>query len=113
MGEFNRLFGLFGWLLTTQTSSANDLEEKTQIPTVDQSDFDELHPLYPNQDRAAVIANEIRPGQIGRVKYQASWWKARCEQNIFLPSETAVRVVGRQGLTLLVEPDCIQLREAF
>ena len=51
----------------------------------------------------AIVAEEIRPNQCGRVRFQSSWWPARCEKKkIFKPGEL-VYVVGIDNITLLVE----------
>ncbi|WP_416672022.1 NfeD family protein [Egbenema bharatensis] len=52
----------------------------------------------------AIVDAMIQPSKNGRVRFQGSWWSARCEQNITILPGEAVRVVGRQNITLLVEP---------
>jgi membrane-bound serine protease (ClpP class) len=49
----------------------------------------------------AVVASVCRPA--GQVRVQGELWRARCEAGAD-PGET-VRIVGREGLTLLVEPE--------
>jgi membrane-bound serine protease (ClpP class) len=49
----------------------------------------------------AEVASPCRP--LGQVRIQGELWRARCEPGAS-PGET-VRVVGREGLTLLVEPE--------
>jgi membrane-bound serine protease (ClpP class) len=49
----------------------------------------------------AVVASSCRPA--GQVRVQGELWRARCEAGADL-GET-VRIVGREGLTLLVEPE--------
>jgi membrane-bound serine protease (ClpP class) len=49
----------------------------------------------------AVVASACRP--TGQVRVQGELWRARCEAGAD-PGET-VRIVGREGLTLLVEPE--------
>jgi membrane-bound serine protease (ClpP class) len=49
----------------------------------------------------AVVASPCRPA--GQVRVQGELWRARCEAGAE-PGET-VRIVGREGLTLLVEPE--------
>ncbi|PSB06569.1 hypothetical protein C7B61_16880, partial [filamentous cyanobacterium CCP1] len=46
----------------------------------------------------------IQPGKNGRVRFQGSWWSARCEQDVTILPGEVVRVVGRQNITLIVEP---------
>jgi membrane-bound serine protease (ClpP class) len=49
----------------------------------------------------AVVATSCRPA--GQVRVQGELWRARCEAGAE-PGET-VRIVGREGLTLVVEPE--------
>jgi membrane-bound serine protease (ClpP class) len=49
----------------------------------------------------AVVESSCRPA--GQVRVQGELWRARCEAGAE-PGET-VRIVGREGLTLLVEPE--------
>ena len=49
----------------------------------------------------AVVASACRP--TGQVRVQGELWRARCDAGAE-PGET-VRIVGREGLTLLVEPE--------
>ena len=49
----------------------------------------------------AVVASPCRPA--GQVRVQGELWRARCDAGAE-PGET-VRIVGREGLTLLVEPE--------
>jgi membrane-bound ClpP family serine protease len=55
-------------------------------------------------EKTAVVDKPIAPQQQGRVKFQATWWYAMCEDEIYIFPGTQVLVVGRIGLTLLVEP---------
>lgn len=52
----------------------------------------------------AVIEDVVEPGRQWRVRYEASFWKARSVQTgmQFLPKQI-VRVVGRQNLTLIIQ----------
>lgn len=63
-------------------------------------------PTPRNDDSAprAIVAQAIQPGQAGRVRFRASWWYARCASDVMLPPNSVVYVVGRQNITLLVEP---------
>jgi membrane-bound serine protease (ClpP class) len=49
----------------------------------------------------AQVASECRP--LGQVRVQGELWRARCDAGAAV-GET-VRIVGREGLTLLVEPE--------
>ena len=50
----------------------------------------------------AIVSDEIKPDQKGRVSFRGSWWPARCEQEIVLLPGDMVEVVGIQDITLLV-----------
>jgi membrane protein implicated in regulation of membrane protease activity len=50
---------------------------------------------------SAAVVTECRP--LGQVRLQGELWRARCELGAS-PGET-VRIVGRDSLTLLVEPE--------
>ncbi|MBF2037251.1 MAG: NfeD family protein [Leptolyngbyaceae cyanobacterium T60_A2020_046] len=55
-------------------------------------------------DHEAIAVQALCPGGRGRVKYGGSYWFARCYQDVVLNKGARLRVVDRQGLTLIVEP---------
>ncbi|MBF2035040.1 MAG: NfeD family protein [Leptolyngbyaceae cyanobacterium T60_A2020_046] len=61
-------------------------------------DFDEAH-----VDRLllAVVTEPIAPGQLGRVKFQGTRWRARCDRQPIAVG-TTVRIIGRERSTILV-----------
>jgi NfeD-like C-terminal, partner-binding len=54
-------------------------------------------------DEKAIVEEEIRPGESGRVKFQSSWWPATSDQEITFKPGEAVRVVASDNVTLIVE----------
>jgi len=52
----------------------------------------------------ATVVKAIEPLRTGQIRFQGSWWSARCQRNIVLRPGELVNVVGRQNITLLVEP---------
>ena len=53
---------------------------------------------------------EIPPGQAGRILYEGSSWRAKCEDEaITISPHQKVYIVGRQGNTLIVLPEASQL----
>jgi membrane protein implicated in regulation of membrane protease activity len=55
-------------------------------------------------EQEAVVDEEIQPNCVGRVHFQATWWPARCPQEIILAPGQIVCVVGIENITLLVLP---------
>lgn len=53
----------------------------------------------------AVVTRTIAPDELGRVKFQGTWWRAGSDRSIVLQVGTTVRVIGRQRSNILiVEP---------
>jgi hypothetical protein len=57
-----------------------------------------------DSDRIAIVETTISLNQVGRVEFLASYWPAKCIKDVVLEVGTEVVVVGRQDITLLVEP---------
>jgi membrane protein implicated in regulation of membrane protease activity len=53
----------------------------------------------------ATVAETIAPRDRGRVYFRGSWWFAQCDRPIIITPGTAVAIVGRRNITLVVEPD--------
>ncbi|MCC3410888.1 MAG: NfeD family protein [Microcoleus sp. PH2017_29_MFU_D_A] len=52
----------------------------------------------------AIVDEEIRPNQPGRVSFQNSWWPAKCDDlQITLKPGAVVRVLRLENITLIVE----------
>ncbi|HIK56236.1 MAG TPA: NfeD family protein [Synechococcales cyanobacterium M55_K2018_004] len=54
-------------------------------------------------EQEAVVSETISPSCRGRVRFQGSWWFARCEERTVLAPGETVRVVGCQEITLVVQ----------
>ncbi|MTJ10476.1 MULTISPECIES: NfeD family protein [unclassified Anabaena] len=69
--------------------------------------------LQPQRRKSKIIdavigetLTEIPLGQTGRVLYEGNSWRARCDDdNISVPPNQRVYVVGREGTTLIVMPE--------
>lgn len=79
----------------TRNASASSSNKGKKVATIKQ--------FLVGSDRA-VVAKSICPDCPGRVRYQATWWPAQCEQGIELRPGDEVRVIGISNITLLVEP---------
>jgi membrane protein implicated in regulation of membrane protease activity len=55
-------------------------------------------------DGEAIVEAIVRQGTTWRVRYHASWWFAHCDYPVMLFPGDIVQVVGRQNITLLIEP---------
>ena len=55
------------------------------------------------RDEKAIVEEEIRPGESGRVRFQSSWWPAISDQEITFKPGDAVRVLAIDNVTLIVE----------
>lgn len=57
--------------------------------------------------QTAQVIQQIGPNQLGQIRFQATYWRAsfaRSNQEAIAKPETMVRVIGRDGLTLIVVP---------
>ena len=62
--------------------------------------------IFP-RERVAEVMVAIAPYRGGRIAYQSTFWPAQCVDSHYadsIPCGSRVKVVGREGLTLLVEP---------
>lgn len=81
----------FKWLVLSDDSSSE------RSPSKQSSTWLEL-------EEQAMVSDFIHPDRPGRVWFQGSWWFAVSSQKTVLLPGTPTRVVGRSGLTLVVEP---------
>ena len=56
---------------------------------------------FDNSEKA-IVDEEIRPNESGRVRFQNSWWPAKCDLEMTFEPGEVVRVVGIDNLTLIV-----------
>ncbi|WP_421658806.1 NfeD family protein [Leptothermofonsia sp. ETS-13] len=59
---------------------------------------------YQSDRYEAIVTQTICPGKTGQVKFQGSWWTARCNREVILVPGQVVYVVERHDNTLYVEP---------
>ncbi|MEG4105476.1 NfeD family protein [Microcoleus sp. S13_C5] len=57
---------------------------------------------FDNSEKA-IVDEEIRPNEPGRVRFQNSWWPAKCDGDLTFEPGDVVRVVGIDNITLIVE----------
>ena len=57
-----------------------------------------------NNPEKAIVDEEIRPGDCGRVYFQNSWWPAKCDLDMTLQRGELVDVLGIDNITLIVGP---------
>ncbi|WP_293144776.1 MULTISPECIES: NfeD family protein [unclassified Microcoleus] len=89
--------------------SSTDVAEETaageEKPAVGDAETVHTH-LAPKDiapDQKAIVEEEIRPGESGRVRFQSSWWPATSDQEITFKPGEAVRVIAIDNVTLIVE----------
>jgi membrane protein implicated in regulation of membrane protease activity len=58
-------------------------------------------------DQEAIIEEVIEQGKSWRVRYQGTWWTARCIHQMSLFPGDTVYVVGRHSITLLIKPNLL------
>lgn len=75
---------------------AGEMRSLTTLPTATPEDV--------APEDTAIVDSTIWPGERGQVRFQATWWKARCAQPVPLFAGSRVQVIGREGLTLWVVP---------
>ncbi|PSB45894.1 hypothetical protein C7B67_20910 [filamentous cyanobacterium Phorm 6] len=57
------------------------VDEKVAVGYVE-TDYHHLAPKAIAKDEKAIVEEEIRPGESGRVRFQSSWWPATSDQEI-------------------------------
>ncbi|NJO74268.1 MAG: hypothetical protein HC833_11225 [Leptolyngbyaceae cyanobacterium RM1_406_9] len=63
-----------------------------------------MQPYFCSFDNEAVVGEVVQQGKIWRVKYEGTWWTARSVQPLILNPGDVVYVVGRQRITLIIQP---------
>jgi membrane protein implicated in regulation of membrane protease activity len=56
---------------------------------------------FDNSEKA-IVDEQIRPNECGRVRFQNSWWPAKCDRDLTFEPGDVVRVVGIDNITLIV-----------
>lgn len=78
------------------------VDEKVAVGYVE-TDHHHLVPKAIAKDEKAIVEEEIRPGESGRVRFQSSWWPAISDQEITFKPGDVVRVLAIDNVTLIVE----------
>lgn len=78
------------------------VDEKVAVGDVETA-HNHLAPKAIAKDKKAIVEEEIRPGESGRVRFQSSWWPAMSDQEITFKPGDAVRVIAIDNVTLIVE----------
>jgi membrane protein implicated in regulation of membrane protease activity len=55
-----------------------------------------------NDVETAIVDEEIRSNEPGRVRFENSWWPAKCDLDMTFEPGEVVRVVGIENITLIV-----------
>ena len=56
-----------------------------------------------NHVETAIVDEQIRPQECGRVRFQNSWWPSKCDRDLTFEPGDEVLVVGIDNITLIVE----------
>jgi membrane protein implicated in regulation of membrane protease activity len=56
-----------------------------------------------------VVTQAIQPGELGRVRFQATTWAALCPYDMDLSVNTSVRIVGQYNATTLIVESILQI----
>lgn len=88
------LFAVFGSIKVESTTAKSKGE-------VDRTVYN-----YSNEFAGEGIVDEAIAGPYnkGRVYFDCTWWPAKCDRPVVLLPGQVVRVLGIQGITLIVEP---------
>ena len=86
-------------MASSQKASAV-VDEKVAVGDVETA---HVAPKAIAKDEKAIVEEEIRPGESGRVRFQSSWWPAISDQEIIFKPGDAVRVIAIDNVTLIVE----------
>lgn len=83
------------WTVINQEYDANQIAS-TNSQTLLENYHDDVY--------KAVVTQTIKPGKVGQVRFQGSWWSARCTDDVILGLGEVVYVIQRHNNTLYVEP---------
>ncbi|MEB3357225.1 MAG: NfeD family protein [Synechococcales bacterium] len=84
---------MFAFSFITNGRGDRSQSEKIPVPSS----------LFPTSDHATVV-NAITPNQLGRIRYQDTYWFGCALHDVHIPEGTVVEVLERRGNTWLVTP---------
>lgn len=67
----------------------------SSMSTQNQNDPEQLY---------GIVTIAIHPNRNGQIKFKGGWWSAKCGQSIVIDQGTLVTILGRDNITLVVEP---------
>lgn len=94
------------WLLlageTVECGGEVDRQASDIHTNTSRANIQEQAAMSINNVEKAIVDEEIRPQECGRVRFQSTWWPAKCARDMtFVPGDV-VRVIGIDNITLIV-----------
>jgi hypothetical protein len=88
---FTHLIKILRQAMSSETLAPSQFPFDDSVPTID----------CPDCEHEAIVTQEIVSGKAGQVKFRASWWSARSDQDATFLAGDLVYVIGRLNATTL------------